>query len=213
LSADSRAIPLYAVELAGTYTNLGRLMGDNGQLEESLPQLTKGIDILDAALRQDRRLVKTRESLLAAYWYRAMTLDGLQRFPLALEDWNRAIELDEGRYQNTLRLKRASNLLNMKDHARATADAQAVAESAKASVEDLYNAACVYALSARFAAADMPLAESYASRAVLLLRQALAKGYKDLDHLKKDTDLDSLRTREDLKKLLKELESETKKQG
>lgn len=200
------------VERAGAYTNLGRLIGDNGQLEESLPSLTKSIDILEGALRQDRRLVKTRESLLIAYWARAMTLCGLQRFQQALRDWDGAIELDDGRYREALRLKRASNLLNLKDHARAAADAQAVAESAKASAQDLYNAAGVYALSARFAATDVPLAESYASRAVVQLRQALARGYKDLAHLKKDSALDALRARADFQKLLKELESVTKKQ-
>ncbi len=48
--------------------------------------------------------------------------------------------------------------------------------------------------------------EQYAARAVELLRQAVAKGYKDVGHLKKDPDLDAQRQREDFKKLLRELE-------
>ena len=37
------------------------------------------------------------------------------------------------------------------------------------------------------------------------LRKAVAAGYKNVDHMKKDTDLDPLRSREDFKKLLAEL--------
>ncbi len=39
-----------------------------------------------------------------------------------------------------------------------------------------------------------------------LLSQAIAKGYKDIDHLKKADDLKPLRERADYQKLLKELE-------
>jgi hypothetical protein len=37
--------------------------------------------------------------------------------------------------------------------------------------------------------------------------QAVAKGYKDVGHMKKNTDLDALRQRDDFKALLKELEA------
>jgi hypothetical protein len=46
----------------------------------------------------------------------------------------------------------------------------------------------------------------YAARAVELLRQPVAKGCKDIDHLKKDADRKALREREDYKKLIRELE-------
>src|SRR3712207_8990888 len=61
------------------------------------------------------RAVKVRETLCTACWARAMTLAGLGRFREALADWDRAIEVDDGRHHNTLRVKRASNLLNLKD--------------------------------------------------------------------------------------------------
>jgi hypothetical protein len=48
---------------------------------------------------------------------------------------------------------------------------------------------------------DPKLAEQYASRAVDLLRQAVAKGYKDVG-----PDLDVLRSRDNFKKLMAELE-------
>jgi hypothetical protein len=39
-----------------------------------------------------------------------------------------------------------------------------------------------------------------------LLQKAVQAGYKDVAHMKMDTDLDALREREDFKKLLAELE-------
>ena len=42
------------------------------------------------------------------------------------------------------------------------------------------------------------------------LKQAVQNGYKNADHIKKDTDLDPLREREDFKKLLAELEEKAK---
>jgi hypothetical protein len=40
-----------------------------------------------------------------------------------------------------------------------------------------------------------------------MLRDAVAKGYKDAARMKKDQDLDSLRSREDFKQLLADLEA------
>jgi hypothetical protein len=54
---------------------------------------------------------------------------------------------------------------------------------------------------------DAKLQARYAARAVELLRQAVARGYKNLAHMKKDRDLDILRDREDFKKLAADLEA------
>jgi hypothetical protein len=50
-------------------------------------------------------------------------------------------------------------------------------------------------------------AQLYGDAAMKLLREAVSKGYKDVPHMKKDTDLDPLRQREDFQKLLAELEA------
>src|SRR5262249_44509328 len=134
------------------------------------------------------------------------TLCGLGRFRPAVADWSRAIDLDDGRYHNSLRLKRASTLYHLKDHERASADAQAIAASSKATAEDLYDAARVYAACTQLAAQDGPVAESYAGTAVSLLRRAVAQGYKDRARIKNHSDLNPLRSREDFKKLMHELE-------
>jgi hypothetical protein len=53
----------------------------------------------------------------------------------------------------------------------------------------------------------LPAKEVYTISAVALLQQAVAKGYNDAEHMKKDDDLKSLRERDDFKKLLAELEA------
>ena len=53
------------------------------------------------------------------------------------------------------------------------------------------------------------LSEDYAARAVDGLRQAIAKGYNDIDSMRKDKDLDSLRKRADFKQLLADLEAKS----
>ena len=84
------------------------------------------------------------------------------------------------------------------------------------STENLYNAACGYSLCAgtvaqgkqpeQLPAADRALHEKYAARAVVLLREAVQAGYKNVAHIKRDSDLDPLRQREDFQKLLAELQ-------
>ena len=82
-----------------------------------------------------------------------------------------------------------------------------------------YNAACLLSLASDAAAKDEDLAEAerttlvdkYAARAVALLIEDQSLGYfKDaanVAHMKKDTDLDPLRERDDFKQFLKELEA------
>ena len=43
------------------------------------------------------------------------------------------------------------------------------------------------------------------------LRKAVSAGYKNAAHMKKDTDLDSLRDRDDFKKLMADLEAKAPK--
>jgi hypothetical protein len=80
----------------------------------------------------------------------------------------------------------------------------------------LFDAACMRAVTTTIlragnlsaAAADDAAAE--ADRAMAWLKLALAAGYKDAAHLKKDKDLDVLRERPDFRKLLVELEATQK---
>jgi serine/threonine protein kinase/tetratricopeptide (TPR) repeat protein len=87
--------------------------------------------------------------------------------------------------------------------------------------DQLYDAACAYALCAaepggvsagsKPRGADAtPLAKKCAQEAMALLKQAVAKGFKNAAHIKQDKDLVALREREDFKKLVTDLEAAKK---
>jgi hypothetical protein len=82
--------------------------------------------------------------------------------------------------------------------------------------EQLYGAACAYALCAGAAkqakspVAGAPVPEKLAEEALALLKQAVAKGFKNSAHMKQDKDLDGLRARVDFQKLLAKLEAAKK---
>jgi hypothetical protein len=108
----------------------------------------------------------------------------------------------------------AGVLVHLGAYTEAAAAADRLAAAGSTPAADLYNAACFLSLCAPLAQKDAMLSESrrkdlarqYGDRAIALLRQAVAKGYKDAAHMKQDTDLDPLRGREDFKKLMAELE-------
>jgi hypothetical protein len=89
----------------------------------------------------------------------------------------------------------------------ATREAEEVAKNANAVT--LFNAACIFALAA--GRSEEPAAslskEECAKRAVALLRQAVAQGFNNVEHMKRDDDLTALRQRDDYKKLLAELQT------
>jgi serine/threonine protein kinase/tetratricopeptide (TPR) repeat protein len=82
--------------------------------------------------------------------------------------------------------------------------------------EQLYDAACAYALCAGAAkqakspADGDPGPEKLADEAMTLLKQAVAKGFMNAAHLKQDKDLDALSQRKDFKKLVAGLEAANK---
>jgi len=139
-------------------------------------------------------------------------LEELVRFCRAAEqavaDPTTALKLPDDQRRPVLVAAMVALAKKEKQPAKAIAAADLLADNAKAP-GDWYDAACGYALC-------IPLAdkaetkEKYAARAVELLRQAVAKGYKDVAQMKKDTDLDALRPRDDFKKLVADLEAATK---
>jgi tetratricopeptide (TPR) repeat protein len=72
----------------------------------------------------------------------------------------------------------------------------------------MYNLACCQALLVPYS----PDKEKQARLAMECLKKAIAAGFNDISLMKKDSDLDALRDREDFKKLLAELEAKVTKE-
>jgi serine/threonine protein kinase/tetratricopeptide (TPR) repeat protein len=82
----------------------------------------------------------------------------------------------------------------------------------------VYNSACMRAVISSFiratdkGPAGVRQADTEADQAMDRLRKAVSVGYRDVEHMKRDTDLDALRQRQDFQKLVTDLES-AKKEG
>jgi tetratricopeptide (TPR) repeat protein/tRNA A-37 threonylcarbamoyl transferase component Bud32 len=126
----------------------------------------------------------------------------------AIADPASAIGQREGLRVSVLTAAMNALATKQKQPAKAVAAANLLADNAK-EPDDWYNAARGCALCVALAD-KLGTKEKYAARAVELLRQAVARGYKDAAHMKKDTDLDALRPRDDFQKLLADLEAATK---
>ena len=70
-----------------------------------------------------------------------------------------------------------------------------------------YNIACVHAVASGKIANRK---QEYADRSMDWLRRAVTAGFNDAKHMKKDSDLDALRERDDFKKLIADLEAKQK---
>jgi serine/threonine-protein kinase len=212
----------YAVQLGANYSNKGHTVRLAGNNQEALAWYQRAVRTLDAVLRREPRQSVAREILAETYGGRAVALTGLGRHAESLRAIDRALQFAAAPQRDRLRLGRAAALARAGDHARATAEANALAQSKRLRGDTLYDLACVWSVASAAARRDTKLptpdrdqlAERYTSRAIALLTKTLAAGYFKLpakvEHLKKDKDLDPLRARADFKKLLAELEREKK---
>jgi serine/threonine-protein kinase len=207
LAADSPAVPDYAVDLGRSYCNFGHLVRDGGQPVESLAWYAKAIAALQPVLAKEPRLFPARQSLCISHSGRAEALGLLQRFAEAAADWQQALTWNDNPKSTAIfQFRLAAAQIRAGQADQAVASAEELARSPQTTANSLYDCACIHALAAA-AAKEADAAERHATRAVGLLREAVAKGYKDAAHMKKDTDLDPLRKREDFEKLLAELEA------
>jgi tetratricopeptide (TPR) repeat protein len=222
LTADFPNESDYATLLGAGYCNFGILTRESGQLETALGWFQKAIARLGPVVNKEPRLVQAREFLRNSHQIRARTLDDLGRHSDAVRDWERALELDDGGRKDYLRANLAGSRLRQsqkdKDGAGCLAAAAEYEALKRTDAGELYDSACHRAICAaviredpKTPHADAPrLAKEQADLAMGWLHRAVAAGYKDAAHMKKDEDLDALREREDFKKLLAELQAKKK---
>jgi serine/threonine protein kinase/tetratricopeptide (TPR) repeat protein len=163
-----------AVRLASTYSNLGNVYRESNNFNQALRSYAKAFDTLERVL------------------------DVEPNHGMALGN------------RDSMRLARAITFAMQGDYERATRDVEAMRPVGRSSAGALYDLACVYGLCASAYGKDPKLpsserhgrANGYATQAVEFLRQAIAKGYKNVDGIKTDSDLDCLRGRDDFKQLI-----------
>ena len=143
-------------------------------------------------------------------------IEECKQAPLALGDWAKLMEQPAELLPGLLELR---GTLFFQDGR--TADAAAAAtklrELGTATAGQLYNAACVYSLSAdtikpaegqELTAEHHRQRDEYIQDALDTLREAIAAGWNDFDHMRQDPDLAALRALPEFEALLSESKSQ-----
>jgi serine/threonine-protein kinase len=220
LASEYEAFPKYKVELGRVCCNLAVNLAAKGNSQKALDGFDRARGILEGVLERDPRNDQAQQYLHITRWSHAQALTKLGRHADAVAIWDRAIQLAAGDDRTVYRGRRAATLARAGDYARAVAEADEVSKTAKLPGNVCYGLGCAYALSAAAVRKDPGLdpverqrsAEQYATRAVIVLRRAWdTAGWSPVVAFwKTDADLESLRERDDFKKLLADVEAKDK---
>jgi eukaryotic-like serine/threonine-protein kinase len=220
-------------DLAVSYNRLGDIRMAMNDLEGALAVYEKGLAI-HLKLARDVTNSQAQRDLWISYDKLGDVRAGLNDWARACETYEHSLAICE-RFLRThpqdpeflslrdqARSALAGAVARLGDHARASRLAGEIAERQLGSIQPVYRAACAFSLSVSAASRDdklsaqekSRLADQYASRALERLKRLQADGAfknaKYLELLKTDTDLDSLRGHAEFKKLIAEIEAETK---
>jgi serine/threonine protein kinase/tetratricopeptide (TPR) repeat protein len=213
LVADFPEVARYQLDRAAAQLHLGQLFRLQARPAEALPWYDQALAVLQPRHQDAPKDVVIRTLLGHVYWDRAQALDALQQPAEALAEWDRAVELVPPADRPQVRLGRARAWVRAGKTAEAVAEADAQTKDPATPSVRCCLAACVYSL-ASAAVPETSQREAYAGQALALLRRAQTAGFfKDrakVEYLKKDADLDSLRSREDFQKFVAELEAAPK---
>jgi tetratricopeptide (TPR) repeat protein len=204
LIADFPTTAHYRIDLARRCFSMGYLLYKDKDYNQSHTIYQRAIDNLQQVKKQEPDNEDARLYLPYCHAGRAKSLDRLERYADAVNDWTLAIELSPPNEQKEFRARRATSRTQAGMVAEAVAEVAELTKSPKWDRGQWYDFACIYSIaSAKFADKKA----EYADAAVGFLRQSVNAGWKDAAHMKQDTDLDPLRDRDDFKKLLADLEA------
>jgi serine/threonine-protein kinase len=149
--------------------------------------------------------------------------DAQLRIQEAIRHQEAAVRLEPDRWKFRLLLREhldhlSRTFLLCHDHVSASRVAEDASRRYPDSWEAQYDAGCTYSCCIRLAEGDKQLstaqrletARAYADRALVFLRAAVAKGFTNAEHMKKDPDLDALRNRADFQSLVADIEKKAR---
>jgi tetratricopeptide (TPR) repeat protein len=140
----------------------------------------------------------------------------------AIEDWKRAIDLGKKPSTVELQIKRAQALARIGEYLQAIGELEAFGQAYEPSALHWYDMACTYSISQSAALKDIGLspderserAEHYGDRALDLLKKSRQAGFFNapgfVEQLKVDPDLESLHSRRDFQKFVRDVEQDAK---
>jgi serine/threonine protein kinase/tetratricopeptide (TPR) repeat protein len=228
LVADFPNRPDFRQDLSGGLNSLGQLLRDTGQSKEAEAAYTEALAIQKQLAADFPRVSDYRNELAGTLFNLANAAGNRQDFAASRRWLDEAFPYHRGvlqanprnaeyrsGYRNSL-MELAKSCSGLGDRPAALAAATKRRDLGWEPATDAYEAACMLArcvpiveksnkLDAASRQAEM---RSYADQAMAMLRDAVAKGYKNIEYLKGDMELNALREREDFKTLLVGLQNE-----
>ncbi|MHC4944678.1 MAG: protein kinase domain-containing protein [Planctomycetota bacterium] len=216
-------------ELAQSHDSLGLLLQDKGSFPEAEEEFAQALalcerlarDAPDLAdyqsdlgrtkgnianlhlLRNPEALLEVREMIEGAMRHQRNALNMNPKHPVYLSCYGDHL------------LVLGKVLAGLEDHEEVANTVEELVEFLTEGWEGIHEAARLLARCVDIAEKDLTLSEAdramlpkvYSQRAMELLREAVQRGYNNLDDLEQNHDFDSLRSREDFQQLLKELKA------
>ncbi len=211
--------PRYAIEMGGAYCNIGHAYRDARKPAEGLSYYVKAVQTLSGLLQAEEQDNLAKRYLRNSYHGQAEVLAALDRNVEALEAWNHAIAIQDGRSTAFYRVQHALTQVRLGRHAEAVRAADELAKKFTAGWV-LFDGARIIGSAIPAARADGALdgperekhGEHYARRCLELLAQAQRAGFfKDeagRSRLQTDLGLAEVRSRPDFKHFVAGVEEE-----
>ncbi len=227
LAADFPTRPEFRRELALSYNDFANLLHVTGRPNEAEAACADALAIQKRLAADFPNVPDYRNDLAGTLGNRAHLAIGRRDFGAArreleeaLPHHRAALQASPGNptyrqfYRNNL-IKLIASCAGLNDQTAAVQSAEKLRDVGWDPAGDAYDAACSLALCIPIVDQD-PQADAgrrkqrtefYGEQALAMLRTAVTKGYTDAAHIKEDSDLDTLRQRDDYKKLLAGLEA------
>jgi serine/threonine protein kinase len=207
---------------AGCYTNIGELQHDTGAYAAAAASHERARDIRQRLVSLNPDCMEYRNNLAVTFhhlgearWHLGRREESLACYRQAAEHQRQAFLLAPQVPQlrlslSTLYRKLARRQRELRRPAEAAATALLRRQLWPRHPDELYDVACELALClplvgkepTALTAGEQAERRGYALQAMDTLRQAVAHGFNDREHLRKDPDLEPLRARDDFSKLL-----------
>jgi serine/threonine-protein kinase len=221
LVRDHPAVKAFRAELARTLNNLGRLDQVGGRLKEALAHHEQAREIRERLVHDNPADWEARSLLGSTLNNIGLTLQDLDRPHDALNALRQGVALHREAFaasNGTVQCRQFLSV-NLQDLAGLLRSQCRGAEAVSVTLErlelwpdhpgELYNSACELALCVPLIepgrvvpGAVGPEQRLCGDQAMMALRRAVRAGFKDIAHLRKDTDLGSLRSRSDFQDFL-----------
>jgi serine/threonine protein kinase/predicted negative regulator of RcsB-dependent stress response len=191
-------------DLMVSHYKLGEVHIQAGQFEQASERFTQGIAVLDGMIAKGQSVKPSQQEKAGLERRRQFCTSA----KLATGDWDSLLKAD-AKVLPELLVLRATKMLKRGELAHAVQAGDKLRELTPKDKNNLYNAACVYARCAEFVTKDKPdptdaeqaERQNFLNLAIECLKESLAAGWDDFDHLRKDEDLTPLRSLPEFKML------------